>query len=196
MVVNSAVRLTAPLLALALVGVRAQASDPVGDSLGERLAHCRTLGDPTARLACYDGLTAPAARSAEAAKPASGTSRTVAGTPSAPATQAVDATGNVPPQPAATDTSAANFGVRNGPLEVKRNPVREKRMLAVVSGVSGGGFSGLVVTLDNGQVWVQNEPSDFPIKPGDHIEIDVGALGSYVLWSPSVRRAMKVNRIR
>jgi hypothetical protein len=51
------------------------------------------------------------------------------------------------------------------------------------------------VRLDNGQVWVQIEPTNFPVKPGDHIEIDVGAFGSYVLWSPSNRRATKVTRI-
>ena len=41
------------------------------------------------------------------------------------------------------------------------------------------------MTLDNGQVWRQIQPSDYPLKRGDHVEIDVAALGSYRLWTPS-----------
>ncbi len=88
------------------------------------------------------------------------------------------------------------FGVHNGALEAKLiGRQREKRLLAVVSAVSNRPRGELVVTLDNGQVWVQLEPANYPLKAGDHVEIDVGALGSYVLWSPSNRRATKVTRI-
>ena len=88
------------------------------------------------------------------------------------------------------------FGVHNGALEAKLvNPHREKQMLAVVRNVSNRPRGELVVTLDNGQVWAQIEATRYPLKPGDHVEIDVGAMGSYVLWSPSNRRATKVTRI-
>ncbi len=51
------------------------------------------------------------------------------------------------------------------------------------------------MTLDNGQVWVQNQVGGyFPVKAGDKVEIDVGALNSYLMWLPAARRASKVTR--
>ena len=170
------------MLSLAAAQAPVQASSP--DPLAVQLKRCASLTEASARLACYDALAglAPSATTAGTApSPAAGGSQ--ASTPSSAAVAAPSA----PP--------AEEFGVHNGPLEVKRGPVREKRMLAVVSTVSNRANGELVVRLDNGQVWVQLEPTNFPVKPGDHVEIDVGAFGSYVLWSPSNRRATKVDRI-
>jgi hypothetical protein len=170
------------LLSLAAVQAPVHAASP--DPLAVQIKRCASLTEAAARLACYDALAglAPSATTAAAApSPAAGGSQ--ARTPSSAAVAASGA----PP--------AEEFGVHNGPLEVKRGPVREKRMLAVVSTVSNRGNGELVVRLDNGQVWVQLAPDKFPVKPGDHVEIDVGAFGSYVLWSPSNRRATKVDRI-
>jgi hypothetical protein len=170
------------LLSLAAAQAPVHAASP--DPLAVQLKRCASLTEAGARLACYDALAglAPSATTAAAApSPAAGGSQ--ARTPNSAAVAASGA----PP--------AEEFGVHNGPLEVKRGPVREKRMLAVVSTVSNRGNGELVVRLDNGQVWVQLEPDKFPVKPGDHVEIDVGAFGSYVLWSPSNRRATKVDRI-
>jgi len=50
--------------------------------------------------------------------------------------------------------------------------------------------------LDNGQVWLQLQTVEyFSPRPGDKVEVSEGALGSYVLWIPSARRASKVSRI-
>lgn len=158
------------VLILAAAGVApAQGSTP--DPLLAQLKHCASLTVASARLACYDALAGAATTGVAAS----------AGT----------AAPGAPPTPSATA-----FGVHNGPLEARLvSPQREKHMLAVVAAVSNRPRGELVVTLDNGQVWVQNEPTNYPLKPGDHVEIDVGALGSYVLWSPSNRRATKVTRI-
>jgi hypothetical protein len=161
------------------------------DALAGQLKRCAALTDASPRLACYDALAGKAAPSA-----------TAAGAPSPPASGAVAASpssGAVATTAAPAATAApdiADFGVRNGPLEGERNPVREKSMLAVVSAVSIVGRGELVVTLDNGQVWRQLQASDYPLKPGDHVEIDLAALGSYRLWTPSTRRATKVTRIQ
>jgi hypothetical protein len=185
------------ILAAATIG-QAQASD----SLAVQLKRCAAVADASARLACYDGLTgtetaAPPAHpgSAAAVAPAAeGTPSTASGVRGPAVATAPPAT--APAAPAAVpNLGGAEFGVRNGPLEAKSYPIREKRMLAVVSRVSTRGSGEIVVTLDNGQVWKQIQPADYPVEPGDHIEIDVGALGSYVLWSPSKRRATKVTRI-
>jgi hypothetical protein len=170
------------LLSLAAAQAPVHAASP--DPLAVQLKRCASLTEAGARLACYDALAglAPSATTAAAApSPAAGGSQARTSSSAAVAASAA------PP--------AEEFGVHNGPLEVKRGPVREKRMLAVVSTVSNRGNGELVVRLDNGQVWVQLEPDKFPVKPGDHVEIDVGAFGSYVLWSPSNRRATKVDRI-
>jgi hypothetical protein len=178
---SSACSFVSVTLVLSLAAAQAPVHAASPDPLTVQLKRCASLTEASARLACYDALAglAPSATTAGAApSPAPGGSQ--AGTPSSAAPGA-------PP--------AEEFGVHNGPLEVKRGPVREKRMLAVVSTVSNRPNGELVVRLDNGQVWVQLEAANFPVKPGDHVEIDVGAFGSYVLWSPSNRRATKVDRI-
>jgi hypothetical protein len=176
-------------LAALATSVQASGSDP----LSVRLKRCAALADPSARLACYDGLAGMAAPSAATAQatpiPSAGGS---AG--AIPSSSAAGASVASPDAPAAVNP--IDFGVRNGPMQAQRDPVREKQMLAVVSAVSYRGRGELVVTLDNGQVWRQIQPSEYPLKPGDHVEIDVAALGSYRLWTPSTRRATKVTRIQ
>jgi hypothetical protein len=179
--------LRALALTLAAAGMApVQGSTP--DPLPAQLKHCASLTVASARLACYDALAGSSASNQVAPPtPAGSSSAATAGTA---ATAGIAASG-APPAP-----SDMEFGVHNGPLETKRiTPQREKRLLAVVSAVSNRPRGELVVTLDNGQVWVQIEPANYPLKPGDHVEIDVAALGSYVLWSPSNRRATKVTRI-
>jgi fumarylacetoacetate (FAA) hydrolase family protein len=86
--------------------------------------------------------------------------------------------------------------VNNGPLEAKKLVNQLKSMSGIVATVSTRPRGELVVTLDNGQVWVQNQAADFfTLKTGDRVEISVGALGSYTMWVPSIRRASKVTRI-
>jgi hypothetical protein len=87
--------------------------------------------------------------------------------------------------------------VSNGPLQAKQAAGRPKSMSALVASVSTRSRGELVITLANGQVWVQNEAAEyFPLKAGDAVEINMGALESYVMWVPATRRASKVTRIR
>jgi hypothetical protein len=167
------VNLLLPALLLGGLAI-ARAQAPAG--LDAELARCAAAADSTARLACYDKLAGAHATSASPATTAPATAGAGAGA-------------------AETAPSAAEFGVRGGPLQAKRDPVREKRLLAVVSNVSTRPRGELVVKLDNGQTWTQIQPANYPLKPGDHVEIDVAALGSYLLWCPSSRRATKVTRI-
>jgi hypothetical protein len=186
-------------LALILAGIGVspvQASTP--DPLSVPLKHCAALTDAGSRLACYDALAGSAA-SNQAGGPPPAANSTAAN--SVAAGSSASAVGIVASTPAAAPGAAPGradmeFGVHNGALEAKLvNPHREKQMLAVVSAISSRPRGELVVTLDNGQVWTQIEATRYPLKTGDHVEIDVGAMGSYVLWSPSNRRATKVTRI-
>jgi hypothetical protein len=184
-----------PLVGVVLVLSFAAAQTPAHASssnpLAAQLKRCASLVDVGARLTCYDALAGSvAAPSAAAAQPSPSTGGSAGTTMSSSAAAAPVAAANpsAPPN--------ADFGVRNGPLQAERDPVREKTMFAVVSAVGSRGRGELVVTLDNGQVWKQIQPSDYPLKAGDHVEIDVAALGSYRLWTPSTRRATKVTRIQ
>ena len=186
--------LASAAIVLGLAAVQAPVQASSSNPLAAQLKRCAALADASARLACYDslaGLAAPSAATAQAAPNASADGSAKPIPSSTSGAGALDASPQAPPAVTSTD-----FGVRNGPLQAGRDPVREKQMLAVVSAVSYRGRGELVVTLDNGQVWRQIQPSDYPLKPGDHVEIDVAALGSYRLWTPSTRRATKVTRIQ
>jgi hypothetical protein len=199
---------TPPLLGVLVLTLAAASVAPAqgstADPLATQLRRCAALAAAGPRLACYDALagnlaaTGTGAAASPAASESSGAGKTgkqTAATNTGAATNAGAAKTSVAASEAQSP-NFANFGVRNGPLEATRDPVREKRMLAVVSAVSSRARGELVVTLDNGQVWAQIQPADYPLKPGDHVEIDVAALGSYRLWSPSTRRATKVTRVK
>jgi hypothetical protein len=191
--VNSVRSVVSVALALSLAAAQTPAQASSSNPLAAQLKRCASLVDAGARLACYDtlaGVAAPSAATAQAA-PSSSAGGSAGTIPNSAAAAAPVAAANSSAAP-----SVADFGVRNGPLQAERDPVREKTMLAVVSAVSFRGRGELVVRLDNGQVWRQIQPSDYPLKPGDHVEIDVAALGSYRLWTPSTRRATKVTRIQ
>jgi hypothetical protein len=180
-------------IALSLAAAHAPAQASSSDSLAAQLKRCASLTDASPRLACYDALAGRAPPHATTA----GTAPSLAATGSA--ATSTSGTAEAPVGAPAAAPSAPNFvdfGVRNGPLQAQRDPVREKSMFAVVSAVSFRGRGELVVTLDNGQVWRQIQAAEYPLKPGDHVEIDVAALGSYRLWTPSTRRATKVTRIQ
>jgi hypothetical protein len=193
--------LSALALTLAAAGV-APVRGSTPDPLPAQLKHCASLTDAGARLACYDALAGSPTLNQAASTPAGNATAATAGVAmggrlgaATPANGGAAVAGSAASgtSPAPSDTE---FGVHNGPLEGKLiTPQREKHLLAVVSRVSNRPRGELVVTLDNGQVWVQIEATNYPLKAGDHVEIDVGALGSYVLWSPSNRRATKVTRI-
>jgi hypothetical protein len=158
------------------------------DSLDVQLKHCASVTVAGARLACYDDLASSSGLSPVAPPTAAASSSAAPRVITSPSGIAAP---NAPPPPLETQ-----FGVHNGALEATLvAPHREKRLLAVVSTISNRPRGELVVTLDNGQVWVQLQPTTYPLRPGDHVEIDVGALGSYVLWCPSSRRSTKVTRI-
>jgi hypothetical protein len=199
-------RLAPAALGLALVAV----ADAAPADLSDRLRACASETEDSRRLSCYDEIAKALPRSgsksnaALAAPPVGATGSA----PPALVTSAVTAAPVTPPAPAATtapaapasitsqNAAASQFGVSNGPLQAKQSQHKPKLMTASVESVSSRALGQLVVTLDNGQVWVQNEAlSYFPLKPGDRVEINVGAMGSYTMWVPSTRRASRVTRI-
>jgi hypothetical protein len=185
----------AAALALVLVAAAAIAEDLPGE-----LRRCATEPVDSQRLACYDRLSgtlmrAPSPPSAATSAPAGGDAR-VTGAAAGSTTLAAGTAGSAPSSQPGAPPSLADFGVNNGPLEAKKLVNQPKSMSGTVASVSTRGHGELVVTLDNGQVWVQNQTVEFfTLKTGDRVEISVGALGSYTMWVPSIRRMSKVTRI-
>jgi hypothetical protein len=124
---------------------------PAGaDPLPVSVRACIGEADAAQRLACYDRevarLIAPAGTFAPA--PAAGASAAGPAAAVAPAT--------VPPSPAAAS-----------------QPGRPRHLSVKVSVVRQSG-DGLVVTLDNGDVWEQSAPatSQLNLRPGDVVQLD------------------------
>ena len=152
-------------------------------SLPEQMRACRAETDESRRLNCYDRAAATLDKTAATAAPAAPSVARAA-----PADKAVT---NAP-----ASSGAADFGVSEGPLAAKRQATSLKEITAVVTAVSSRGRGELVITLDNGQVWAQNEAvAYFPLSVGDTVKIHSAAIGSYTLATPA-KRTTKVTRVR
>ena len=199
-----------------LLGLGAR-SAPAPDLAGE-LRQCAAQTDAARRLSCYDRLAAAlgansptvAATPAAAASDARGSA---APPPAPPPSSALTAPallappgsrGPSAPTPAAAPPAptgdagagSSEFGVANGPLQAHQATARVKSITATVAAVTVKANGRLAMRLDNGQVWLQVQSVEyFSPRPGDQVEVSEGALGSYVMWIPSARRASKVSRI-
>jgi hypothetical protein len=71
----------------------------------------------------------------------------------------------------------------------------EQPLTAVVTRVAERSDGTFVVTLDNGQVWAQVKRAYIPLKAGDPVRIERGALGSIYLFTP-LRRSTQVKRLK
>jgi len=148
----------------------------LAQSLEEAVRACAAETDVLRRLACYDRA---AAQLVGAQAPGA--------TPTSPADR----------DEPRTKSPEARFGVRNGPLDERKYATAPKEITATVILIEMRRSSGaLVVSLDNDQVWMENQPSEyFPLKVGDTVRIRSAALGSYVMFAPS-KRTTRVTRIR
>jgi len=186
--------MTRRLAALIAVGIAAAASaaPPPAQTLAEELGHCAQLQDRARRLSCYDHLAADAAGGGGAPERS-----TQAATSPVPATSAALATSAASATHAARAAAAeAEFGVSEGPLAAKRQDVALAEIGAKVTRIASRPRGELVITLENGQVWQQNEPNEsFVLKVGDEVHIKSGALSSYIMTTP-YKRGAKVTRIR
>lgn len=166
-------RVGAVWLAAVILGAASQASIAAEHEALNRLSACASEKDNTVRLACYDReMTQVVARPAAAA-PVSASQ--VAASKEHAASAAVGA----------RKSAQENFGVQGSELARKqqeddKEAARLKSLTATVTAVSRRPRGELMVTLDNGQVWAEKTPQAyFPVKIGDSVAINAGALGSY-----------------
>jgi hypothetical protein len=140
--------------------------------LSEAARDCLKVGDDAQRLACFDREIGRLVKQPSAAAGPAPAAPAVAA--AAPVAQAAAT--------AAPVASEAEFGVRGSQVAKKQDIERPQleSLTAKVTEITTRARGERVVTLDNGQVWVELRPEGyFPVKVGDAITIQSGSLNSY-----------------
>jgi hypothetical protein len=181
-----------PLLTLALTlsCTAAGAASPPA-TLPASVAACLRVTDAGQRLACYDQSVAallPATTVAAPPAPVAATTPAVKAPPAAPAPPPVAAPKVAPAvaaaAPAAAPAPAPTFGQEQ--LSSKQRPPADpadQTLHAKVTALRTPIPDTYRITLDNGQVWQQQESRfGFSLTAGDSVTLGKGAMGSYRLW--------------
>jgi len=194
------------------------ASSFASTPLEERFLACAQERDNAARLACYDRVASAGRPPAHSVTLPATPSRVAAGVGDAapPGPEAVErGDGNIPEAGAAANPAGEpasgqeQFGVPGSELARRREMVQREsdrqadrqgdsqadpdRLNATVVALSARPRGERIVTLDNGQVWVQKTPQYISIEAGDSVTILKGALRSYRLVAGG--RSTAVTRI-
>lgn len=143
------------------------------------LRECAKIDDPTARLACYDNNI-----------------RQAGGTPSTAGPARAPSGGPAPVAP----TPSQSFGLDDvrTPRVAPARPVQADEIHPRVASISPREPGIYLVTLENGAQWVFAEgvSQQFRLpRRGDTIEIERGALGSYLMRIDR-QQAVPVRRLR
>jgi len=183
-----------------LVGVSILGSATAADALPPSLRACMKEADATHRLACFDresatlaGESAPVAKQAAPAPAASASAASA--TPAA-------AAATVGAAAATTQSATDRFGYKGNIAreELDKQKAAEEASGALTSRVTAIATQpngGLVVTLENGQVWQQKTADrGMHIKVGDQVTIKHALMGSFLLTSDTVKGSMRVSRVK
>jgi len=183
-----------------LVGVSILGSATAADALPPSLRACMKEADATHRLACFDresatlaGESAPVAKQAAPAPAASASAASA--TPAA-------AAATVGAAAATTQSATDRFGYKGNIAreELDKQKAEEEASGALTSKVTAIATQpngGLVVTLENGQVWQQKTADrGMHIKVGDQVTIKHALMGSFLLTSDTVKGSMRVSRVK
>ncbi len=159
----------------------------------DSMRSCAAEANDARRLSCYDQAMAELASELPIAVPQSETDGTAS-----PGNRAEAA----PPAPSMTPQSPEEeFGMSDKlEREIKKSSGDEaeeiKQLSSTVSDVSRRPRGELLITLENGQIWVETKPSSyFPLKVGDTVKIRRRAFGSFRLTEPS-GRSTQVRRVQ
>ena len=173
------------LVAVAAVVLVSQAAMADIDALGERILACSGEADDSRRLACYDRE---------------------AGTLSAPDETVSAAAGAAQPGVADTENASDAAGASADDFGMNRDLARSKGVLeaedkvreisATVVEVAKPGRRELVVTLDNGQIWIEKSATmGFRVRVGDTVIIRQGSFsGAYRMHNRG--RSSQVRRVK
>ncbi|HEX7116952.1 MAG TPA: hypothetical protein VF193_17630 [Steroidobacter sp.] len=180
------VLILAPLWGAACASVAEDESPP-------SLEACASEKDDAKRLACYDRAARAEPEKSAPAAPAE-PAKAAPAAPVAPASAETKA-------PATKDDPESRFGYR-GDIAREEHDRRKaeqeqiKEITATITDLKTLPYGEWVITLDNGQVWVQKFPTkQFRVEVGDRVTIKAGVLKSYLLVTES-GRSTRVSRMR
>lgn len=180
-------------LAGAILGacaVGAAAGNDSAATLENALAHCAMIAAGDARLACYDSLVNSRTRIVSPSSPSAVSSPSASAPPVTPPVTPPVAPPQAPPPPTKED-----FGLSTAQKQ-KARPL-QKQIESIKASVAGLGTSAIgrmLLILDIGQSW-ELDSADPVLAVGDAVTIQRGALGSFLLTTPS-GRTHHVRRIR
>jgi len=179
-----------PLLTLALTlsCTAAGAASPPA-TLPASVAACLRVTDAGQRLACYDQSVAallPATIVAPPAAPVAAATPAIKAPPAAPAPPPVAASKAASAVAAAAPVAAPAPTFGQEQLSSKQRPPADpadQTLHAKVTALRAPVPDTYRITLDNGQVWQQQESRfGFSLTAGDSVTLGKGAMGSYRLW--------------
>jgi hypothetical protein len=189
------------MISWVLIGVGCCGCATAADALPPTLRTCMKESDATRRLACFDresallaGVSAPVARQADPAPARPATTAPAAPVASAAATAGAAA--------ATTQSATDKFGYRGNMARADLDKKKEveqggEELTAKVTELSSLPNGGLVLTLDNGQIWQQKTADRaMHVKVGDQVTIKRGVLNSFLLTSDTNKGSMRVARVR
>lgn len=144
---------------------------------------CATIADGGKRLACYDSALAAADGDAAARLAEQRRAAELAAAKAAAEAKARQ-----------EQEQLAAFGSESTPKGEKAREEAIKQISATITEIASG-VTGLVITLDNGQVWRQTESRALPpVRAGDTVTIRRGLLGSYRMTFERQQRTIPVKR--
>ncbi len=158
-----------------------------GAELPAELIACRTLASSVARLDCYDQFVdAQTASPSQAAKPRTAENPA----PVAPTAAAATTAASVPKLSPEDLFGKGETELRQSVQEATDTEEID-RIEAIVVEVRKTKSGKVVITLDNGQVWVQADSSRARVSIDDKVTIRRRSFGSYTLYSKKTSNRVK-----
>ncbi len=147
------------------------------------LQQCRAITDAAARLLCYDQLVDAAAVPTSAAAVAP----TVPVSPAVTTSEAAPVAASVSVQ----NRDEALFGTSGETIE---SAIAD--LTVQVKAVAQDSRQKLLLTMSNGQRWLQLDQAFLKVSAGDNCVISSGMFGPFTLKCQQGRKAIKVKRVQ
>lgn len=151
-------------------------------AVANSLQQCRAITNEAARLSCYDQL-ADAAQQTSTAAVAPTTLAQQAGNPA----EVAPAAARVPAQ----NRDEALFGTSGETIE---SAIAD--LTVQVKTVAQDSRQKLLLTMSNGQRWLQLDQAFLKVSAGDSCVISSGMFGSFTMKCQQGRKAIKVKRLQ
>ncbi len=178
-------------LQLALAFACLATSTSYAQSLSGALKKCGQEQNSLKRLVCYDRIV----NEMDKYSGLDELMNVPAPLPAQKGTSAATGDRKAPPAAATAGQSAnptSNFGLPD--TVTKQNT--EEKIYARIVGLKKDPYGNRSITLDNGQVWKQQESSNIRLKKGDDIYVETGVLGAFFLSKESINKRLRVKRIK